>query len=91
MKQRIISGCVMLPLIAILALGGWWLFAVCAVISVMGMRELWKGFENLGFKAIPYLGYGLYAVLAVITAVCRVSNDLYDKYVNWQSAWIFWL
>ena len=39
MKTRVLSGLIMLPLLIILVLGGYVLFAGCFVIGIMGVRE----------------------------------------------------
>ena len=47
MKTRIISGLVMAPLLIVLYLGGWWLWAAALLIAVMGLQEFYKGWNNI--------------------------------------------
>jgi phosphatidate cytidylyltransferase len=47
MKTRILSGLIMLPLLVILILGGYVLYAGCFVIGVMAVYEFFKGFRAM--------------------------------------------
>ncbi|MBQ9707699.1 MAG: phosphatidate cytidylyltransferase [Firmicutes bacterium] len=47
MKTRILSGLIMLPLVIILILGGYVLFAACFVIGIMAVREFFNGFKAM--------------------------------------------
>jgi len=66
MKTRILSGLIMLPLLAFIYFGGWVLGLFCLAIALMGVREFFKGFEPLGIKPSFFIGYGaalsLYAI-----------------------------
>ena len=72
MKTRIISACVMLPLLILVYLGGWFLWATAFVIGIMGVREFYRGFEAVGAKPCYPIAYAaaiaLYAVVAVAPA-----------------------
>ncbi len=63
MKTRVISGAV-LAVIAILALslGGWFLFGICAIISLIGMYELYRvsGIEKSSVAVAGYITAGIY-------------------------------
>lgn len=50
MKTRIISACVMLPLLILVYLGGWFIWAAALIVAVLGVREFYKGFEASGAK-----------------------------------------
>lgn len=50
MKTRVLSAFIMLPLMAVIYFGGYWLVAMCFAIGVLGVREFFKGFESLGIK-----------------------------------------
>ena len=50
MKTRILSSIIMLPLLAIVFLGGRILLIACFAIGVMGVREFYHGFEELNIK-----------------------------------------
>jgi phosphatidate cytidylyltransferase len=48
MKKRILSGLIMAPLLIFIWLGGYFLFAICFLIGVLGVREFYKAFESQG-------------------------------------------
>ena len=48
MKTRIISGLVMAPLLVLVWLGGYWLMAAAFLVGLIGIRELYNGFEAQG-------------------------------------------
>lgn len=66
MKTRILSAVIMLPLLALIFVGGKLLLLACFVIGTMGVREFYRGFENLNIKPSYTAAYisilGLYAV-----------------------------
>lgn len=57
MKTRIISGCCMVPLLAFVYLGGWWLMALAFLVGLLGVRELYHGFEEMGVKPCRLIAY----------------------------------
>ena len=65
MKTRIISACVMLPLLAVVYLGGYWLMAAAILVAVLGVRELYHGFETMGVKPCRPIAYVAIAVLYI--------------------------
>ncbi len=66
MKTRIISACIMLPLLLIVYFGGKVLLLGCFIIGLMGVREFYRGFEAMGVKPCYPIAYaailGLYAI-----------------------------
>jgi phosphatidate cytidylyltransferase len=66
MKTRILSAIIMLPLLVLLFIGGRLLLIACFVIGVMGVREFYRGFENLNIKPSYFVAnisiLGLYAI-----------------------------
>ena len=68
MKTRIISGLVMAPLLVVLYLGGWWLWAAALLIAVMGLQEFYKGWDNIDVHPSATIGY-IMTVLLFVTAV----------------------
>ena len=82
MKTRIVSACVMLPLLIVVYLGGWFLWAAALAIAVMGVREFYKGFEAAGARPAYTLAYAAAAVLYVIGAAA--PGNLYLV-----TAWVF--
>ena len=58
MKTRIISACVMLPLLLLVYLGGYWIMAAAFVVGLLGIKEFYNGFESAGTKPARIIGYG---------------------------------
>lgn len=50
MKTRILSSIIMLPLLALVLIGGRLLLIGCFIIGLMGVREFYHGFESLKIK-----------------------------------------
>ena len=69
MKTRIISACVMLPLLILVYLGGWFIWAAALIVAVLGVREFYKGCEASGAKPCYPIAYGAIALLYGIGAV----------------------
>ena len=68
MKTRIISGLVMAPLLVVLYLGGWWLWAAALLIASMGLQEFYKGWGNIDVHPSATIGY-IMTVLLFVTAI----------------------
>lgn len=81
MKTRILSGLIMVPLLAVLYFGGYVLMAACFVIGVMAVREFYRGFEAMGIKPCYNAAYaailGLYAV------------NMFTEAPQWYMLWFF--
>lgn len=63
MKTRVLSGLIMAPMLAVLYFGGRILLAACFLIALMGIKEFYKGFGEIGVK--PFLPIGYMAVLGL--------------------------
>lgn len=63
MKTRIISGLLMVPLIAVLYFGGTLLCIFCLLIAVLGLREFYEGFSHLNIYPSKLIGYAGTAAL----------------------------
>lgn len=63
MKTRIISGLVMLPLLAVVFAGGYVLTAACFLVGFLGLREFYNGFSALGIRPCHTVGYLMTAAL----------------------------
>ena len=81
MKTRVLSGLIMLPLLIILFLGGYVLFAACLVIGIMGVREFYNGFRKLDVK--PSLG------IACAAAAALYAINLTGARYEWYMLWFF--
>ena len=68
MKTRIISGLVMAPLLIVLYLGGWWLWAAALLIAAMGLQEFYKGWGNIDVHPSATIGY-IMTVFLFVTAI----------------------
>ena len=66
MKTRILSAIIMLPLLALVFIGGRLLLIACFVIGILGVREFYHGFESLNIKPSYMVAnisiLGLYAI-----------------------------
>lgn len=66
MKTRILSGLVMAPLLILVYLGGWFIWAAAVFVSMVGLKEFYKGFEASGAKPCFNLGYVSVALLYLV-------------------------
>ena len=68
MKTRIISGLVMAPLLIVLYLGGWFLWAAALTIAIMGLQEFYNGWKALDVHPSREIGI-IMTVFLFVTAV----------------------
>lgn len=80
MKTRIVSAVIMLPLLAVVVIGGWLLLAACFAIGIMGVREFYHGFENLNVK--PSYMVAVMAILGLY-AINLFAPLEYHYYMLW--------
>lgn len=81
MKTRIISGCIMVPLLIFVYLGGYWLMAFAFLIGVMGVYEFFKGFHAMDVKpCYP---------IAVCSAVMLYCVNIFSGAEKWYMFWFF--
>lgn len=66
MKTRIISGLCMVPLLAVVYLGGYWLTAACILVGFVGVREFFGGFEAMDIHPSEKIAYVAMLVLYLI-------------------------
>ncbi|MDR2355116.1 MAG: phosphatidate cytidylyltransferase [Clostridiales Family XIII bacterium] len=88
MKQRVVSSLIMLPLLAVVFVGGRLLLAACFLIGVLGMREFFRSFERAGAPRGETRGARPSRAIAYIAAVGLYGIDLFapDKsalYMLW--------
>lgn len=81
MKTRVLSGLIMLPLLVILLIGGYVLFAACLAIGIMGVREFYNGFHAMDIK--PNFG------IACVAAVALYVINLFTDDASWYMVWLF--
>ncbi len=71
----------MAPLLILVLIGGLPLLAACFVIGIMGVREFYNGFGNMGIKPSHAIGYA--------SAVCLYAIDLLTSDIGWYMLWFF--
>ena len=76
MKTRIISGLIMAPLLVLVWLGGYWLMAAAFIVGLMGIRELYNGFEAQGIKPSREIAYVAVCVLYVLNILWPANHEL---------------
>jgi len=83
MKERVLSGLLMLPLLMIVVLGGNVLLIGCGVIGIWGVREFFDGFRKMGINPSRPIAYvsGL-ALLAINLAI-----NWFELSEKWYMFW----
>ena len=66
MKTRVISGLCMVPLLAVVYLGGYWLAAACILVGLIGVREFFNGFKAMDIHPSEKIAYCAMVVLYLI-------------------------
>ena len=98
MKTRIISGLIMAPLLIVLYLGGWFLWAAALIIAVMGIHEFCNGWESLDVHPSKPVCYVMTALLFATTFITgglsgkAASVSAMPQYINNMmliSIWLF--
>ena len=84
MKTRIISGLIMAPLLVLVWLGGYWLMAAAFIVGLMGIRELYNGFEAQGIKPSREIAYVAVCVLYVLNILW--PENLWMNQHKWMLA-----
>ena len=87
MKTRIISGLIMLPMLAVLYFGGYVLMAACFGLTLAAIYEFFKGFDSMetkpsypvaAFSTVLLYGYTLYLGLSG-----SPKGDLESPFMFW--------
>ena len=76
MKTRIISGLVMAPLLVLVWLGGYWLMAAAFLVGLIGIRELYNGFEAQGIRPSKEIAYVAICVLYLLNILWPANHEL---------------
>jgi phosphatidate cytidylyltransferase len=88
MKERVLSGLLMAPLLVIVFLGGKVLLAGCFLIGIMGVREFFNGFKKMGINPSHLIAYVSAAALYAVNIYALQINiyELHEKlYMLWFS------
>lgn len=83
MKTRILSGLIMLPLMVFVFIGGNILLLGCFLIGIMGIKEFYHGFDNLGIKASLPIG------LASTFLLYSINLLKFEDTTTWYMLWMF--
>ena len=83
MKTRIISACIMLPLLALVYLGGVYIWAAAFIVGVIGITEFYKGFEKSGTAPCYAIGYAFVVLLYSIGIIDLRNTSLF---MLWMAA-----
>lgn len=76
MKTRILSGLVMVPFALFLYFGGYGLMALTMVISVIGLKEFYNGFEEMDIHPSKAVGFASIAVLYLMNGFMYYMGDV---------------
>ena len=76
MKTRIISGLIMAPLLVLVWLGGYWIMGAAFVVGLIGIRELYSGFEAQGIKPSREIDYVAICVLYLLNIIWPENHEL---------------
>ena len=90
MKTRILSGLIMAPLLVILIIGGYVLYAGCFVIGVMAVYEFFRGFKAMDIHAsFPIALCSSIALYAIgLVDQYLTGKEIYASFVLYL-AWLF--
>lgn len=83
MKTRIISACIMLPLLILVYLGGWFIFFAALIVGLMGVKEFYRGFEAAGAK--PSFAIACVSVIALY-GLNIAAPDNFALVTAWMAA-----
>lgn len=84
MKTRILSGLIMVPLLAVLYFGGDVLRIACFVIGIAGLYEFMKGFKSMDIHPSYPIGC-VFALLLYLIDMLKVTSGMYrpELYMFW--------
>ncbi len=82
MKTRVISGLIMVPLLILVYLGGYFILAASIMVGMLGVKEFYNGFENVGIKPNHLIGRIAAMSLAVIGTFVQERTDVMMLWVT---------
>ncbi|WP_130863612.1 phosphatidate cytidylyltransferase [Bacilliculturomica massiliensis] len=89
MKTRIISGLIMLPLLAVVYFGGYLLTAACFLVGLLGIGEFYRGFESLKVHPSHTAGYAMLAALYALHLLSGYGGVFYGSRETLTMLWFF--
>ena len=78
----------MLPLVIVLYLGGWWLWAAALIVSLIAIHEFCKGWENMGVHPSAPICYAA-TLLLFGTYPFTISTDMPRQTMMFMGMWLF--
>ncbi len=90
MKTRIISGLIMAPLLIVLYLGGWFLWAAALLIAIMGLQEFYNGWSDLDVHPSKTIGY-IMTVVLFVTAIPYGGESVVPQYYENMMTMCIWV
>ena len=90
MKTRILSGLIMLPLLVIIILRGWVLFAGCFVLSLLAVYEFFRGFKELNIKPSYPIAVGSTILLYLMGMLCFVGSSFSKSMFSTSFIFMLW-
>ena len=81
MRTRVISGLAMVPLLLVVYFGGYWLIAATCIVSVIGIKEFFNGFRQMGIEPSLKLGYAAIALLYGLHCYMYYMGDFNNIFV----------
>ena len=76
LKTRVISGLIMVPLLILVYLGGYFILTASILVGMLGVKEFYNGFENVGIKPCHLIGRIAAMSLAVIGSLVQERTDV---------------
>ena len=95
MKTRIIAGLAMVPLLLVVYLGGYFLYAACFILSIFAVREFYQAFENASEEAEitkpvkPSFIISLISIIILYTVVLLLDLSFLSLWICVTSAICF--
>ncbi len=73
MKTRVLSGLIMLPLLVVVFINGYVLYAAAFIIALMAVKEFYNGFKAIGIRT----SYPVAVVATVCLFSMGIANDVW--------------
>ncbi len=73
MKTRVLSGLIMLPLLVVVFINGYVLYAAAFIIALMAVKEFYNGFKAIGIRT----SYPVAVVATVCLFAIGIANDVW--------------
>ncbi|MEG0829808.1 MAG: phosphatidate cytidylyltransferase [Anaerovoracaceae bacterium] len=81
MKTRVLSGLIMVPLLAVLYFGGNVLIMACFLIGLMGVKEFYDGFRAMKIRPSYIIAY--------FSTFCLYTVNIFFEEYEWYMLWFF--